>query len=365
MMLPRPADLNPARCWHGGMSPEVLLAAKLAWVLLLASGFLVHAGAIGAPLFGGFDVLAPGTVWLYRVLFVVAGLALVANQATRISAAVAGACVLLAPLQSIAAWRGHEWICGAILLLAALEMPGERPWLLRIQATLALLAVVLDRTDAIQWATPATLEGWRVDRDAPSLVRVLESALPTTWMHAFATWLVPLSAIALASGLWVQRWRGRAAWLACAWYLAGYLLVGETEAGFHALAGLVALLAFMEWPRQSLAAHWPRACGWPMWLRIALDHYDFDRKTDWPFPQNPDADLDVWIDGRHLPCRHGLAALLLTFPLFHMAVLAVAVVLLLALPQPWAAVAHACLGLWFLVFFAPTTFGHPRTPSSR
>ncbi len=360
MTFPRPADLNPARCWHGGMSPEVLLAAKLAWVLLLASGFLMHAGAAGAPVIPGLDVLAPGTSWMFRALFIVTGLALLTNQATRIAAVVAGACVLIAPLQSLAAWRAHEWICGAVLVLAGLETPGERPWLLRAQATIALLAVVLDRTDAIHWAAPATLEGWEVERDVPSLIRLLEDTLPAAWMHAGATWLVPLSALAIASGLWVPRLRSRAAWAACVWFLAGYLLVGATDAGFHALAGLVTLLAFLEWPRQSIAAHWPRACGWPMWLRIALDHYDFDQKTEWPFPENPDADPDVWIDGHLLPRRSGLAGLLLYFPLFHMSAFAAAVVVLLVLPQPWAALVHACLGLGLLAFFAPTTFTRAR-----
>jgi hypothetical protein len=39
-----------------------------------------------------------------------------------------------------------------------------------------------------------------------------------------------------------------------------------------------------------------------------------------------------------------------------MGVFVSAVVLLLVLPQPWAALAHACMALWLLAFFAPTTF---------
>lgn len=356
MNLPRPATLNPARVWRTGMNPEVLLAAKLAWVLLLCSGFLWRAGRPGAAMLDALDRLPHDADWVALVLFLVSGAALLMNQVTRTAAIVAGVCVLVTPLGSLAAWRGHEWICGAVLLLAGLESPGGRPWMLRAQATVGLLAVLLDRTGAIDWTARPTLEGWQVERDTPSLIVWLRGILPAGALHAFAAWIVPASALTVATALWIPRVRDRAIWWACAWLLCGYLLVATDEAGFFTLAMLIAMLAWLNWPRESLQAHWPRACGWPMWLRIALDHYDFDQKTEWPFPNNPDADLDVWVDGKHLVRREAIVALLLYFPLFHMSVFAVAIVLLRALPQPWAAVAHASIGLWLLAFFALPTF---------
>jgi hypothetical protein len=356
MSLPRPATLNPARVWRAGMDPEVLLAAKLAWLLLLCSGFLARAGRPGAAVVGVLDTLPHAAGWLVPALFLTAGAALLMNQLTRPAAIIAGVCVLITPLGSLAAWRGHEWIAGAVLLLAGLEHPGGRPWLLRVQATLGLLAVLLDQTGAIDWSARPSLEGWQIERDTPSLILWLRDHLPAGALHVFATWIVPASALGIAAALWLPRLRDRAIWWACAWLLTGYVLVATDEAAFFTLAMLITMLGWLNWPRESLKAHWPRACGWPMWLRIALDHYDFDQKTEWPFPSNPDADLDVWVDGKHLVRREAIVALLLYFPLFHMGVLVVAVVLLLTLPQPWAAVAHASIGLWLLVFFALPTF---------
>jgi len=360
MPLPRPATLNPARVWRAGMNPEVLLAAKLAFVLLVCSGFLVRVGRPGAAMTGLVEPLASLASGLLPALFLAAGAALLVNQFTRTAAVVAGACVLLTTLGSLAAWRSHEWICGAVLLLAGLDRPGGRPWLLRAQATLGLLVVLLDGTGAIDWTARASLEGWQVERDTPSLLLALRPVLPPAALHALAAWVVPASALAIATTLWIPRLRARAIWWACAWLLAGAVLVTTEGAAFFTLAMLVAMIPWLNWPRESLQAHWPRACGWPMWLRIALDHYDFDQKTEWPFPNNPDADLDVWVDGAHLVRREGVVALLLYFPLFHISVFAVCVLLLLALPQPWAAVAHASIGLWLLVFFALPTFARLR-----
>lgn len=364
MKLPKLSALNPARCWDAGMSPEVLIAAKLAWLLLVCGGFFARVGRPGAAMVSLFDGFPAGAGWLMPVLFAVSGLALLTNQAARTAAVVAGACALLTPLFSIAAWRSHEWICGAILLLAGLDKPGGTSLLVRAQATLCLGVVLFDQTGAVDWTTQATLEGWRVDRDSWSLLQSMRESLPAGMLGFAGSWLVPLSALVIATGLWIQSMRRIAVWCACAWLLVGYLVIGTDTAALFTLATLVAMLAFLDWPRSSIAAHWPRACGWPMWLRIALDHHDYDRRTEWPFPQNPDADLDVWIDGAHLTGRRGIAALLLYFPLFHMTVFSAVILLLLVLPQPWAMVAHVAIGVWLLAFFAPAAFGRPRTTTT-
>lgn len=356
MIAGRIASLNPARCWGSDTNPELALAAKLAWLLLLCGGFVSRAGLIDPATAQEFSLVPGGLAWMFRLVFVAAGVLLLTNQFTRIAAVLAGGCVVLGPWLSLASWRSHEWICGMILILVALETPGQRPWLLRAQATLCVLAVVADGMGRVDWSTHATLEGWAVDRDAPSLLGILRSALPPGLLQLLAAWGAPIASALLAVGLWIPRLRARAAWCTCAYLTAGYVLVGTEDAAYFTLAALVAMLSFLDWPRNRLAAHWPRACGWPMWLRIALDHYDFDQRTEWPFPQNPDADLEVWVDERHLGSRRAVAALLLYFPLFHVLVFAAALALLFALPQPWAAFAHACMGVWLLAFFALPTF---------
>lgn len=351
MKLPSPAALHPARCCRAGMNPEVLLAAKLAWLLLLCSGFLARAGRPGAAVAPVLEPLGAVSGWVLPVLFLVSGAALLTNQVTRFAAGAAGASVVLTTLGSLAAWRAHEWVCGALLVLAALERPGGRPWLLRAQATLALAMVALDHPGGMAWTTRATLEGWQVGVDTYSLLGALQEVLPAWMLQAVTGWILPATALAIAVGLWVRRLRALAAWCAGLWVVLGYVLMGSDASAWYGLAVLVGLLSFLAWPRQSLAAHWPRACGWPMWLRIALDHYDFDQQTEWPFPNNPDADLDVWVDGTHLTGRRAIGALLLYFPLFHASVFALAVVLLLIMPQPWAMAGHLVLAAAVLGFF--------------
>ena len=351
MRLPPPSTLNPARCCRAGMNPEVLLAAKLGWVLLVCTGFLARAGRQGAAVLAALEPLGAVSGWLLPAAFLVSGAALLTNQMTRAAAGIAGASVVLTMLGSLAAWRAHEWLCGAVLVLASLDTPGGRPWLLRAQATLALAVVVLDRPGNIDWTSRATLEGWEVGADTYSLLGALRAMGPAWLPELVAGWLMPATGLIAAAGLWLPRMRAPAAWAAALWLILAYMLTGTDESAWYGLGVLVAMLGFLEWPRQSLAAHWPRACGWPMWLRIALDHYDIDQQTEWPFPNNPDADLDVWVDGRHLVGRRAVGALLLYFPLFHASVFALAVVLLVILPQPWAMAGHGVLAGAALGFF--------------
>src|SRR5690606_15934257 len=89
-----------------------------------------------------------------------------------------------------------------------------------------------------------------------------------------AATIIVCSAITL--GMAIPRARRTAAWLAVFFYTLLYLVLGAAEVALFAGAVAIAQIAVIDWPRFVIVV-WPRSCGWPLWLRVALDRYDFER----------------------------------------------------------------------------------------
>ena len=53
-----------------------------------------------------------------------------------------------------------------------------------------------------------------------------------------------------------------------------------------------------------------------------LDRGDFERRTDWPRPPDPDAELEAWFDVRPVAGARAVQQLVLVFPAFYFAALA-------------------------------------------
>lgn len=313
------------------MPPNALLMAKLAWLLLVVGGFWIALRGPYVPVVGLLARL-PREPVLLSIAFWGAGLCLLGNRCVRPAAAVAGGVVLIAPFESLTTWHPYAWVCGCILILAALETTGDRPRFLRALLVLVHGAALLSATRPEGWAHSALAPAWLPGDYAGLLPRWFANLAgardPVALLHT-AT-LVGCTVIFL--GMLVPRLRAAAGWLALLFYTLLYVALGHAEVALFGGAVALAQIAILDWPRFVIVV-WPRSCGWPLSLRRVLDRADFERRTDWPRPPDPDAELEAWFDVRPVAGAHAVQQLVLVFPAFYFAVLTLLALSHMILPR--------------------------------
>jgi hypothetical protein len=300
------------------MHPQVLLAAKLMLVVLLSGGLSRPLESESAALFADAPAWLRGYAslgWVHTSLVVAAAGALLLNRLVRTAAVVVGLLGLGALAADVARFAPHLAFGSVVSIVAGLQPEGGRPWLVRAVTSFFLLSAS---------ATLALTPGW------------LGGGVPGSWVHmgiahlsavgavslfgdgfwTVVAWLLPAGGFAVAVGLLVPRTRTAAALALAIGLLLATCTLALAQAHALVIAIGVAALAYLDWPKGPIVVLWPRACGVPMWVRIALDRYDFDGRLDWPLPPDPDAILEVTLERRHYVESRALAALLLRFPVF-------------------------------------------------
>lgn len=341
---------NPLACGGTAMQPNALLMAKLFLVLLVATGFTRHLGAPLAPLWPAFDVLReiPAARFALPGLFCAAGALLLLNRFVRAASVTLGLLVLLVLVRSRPVFTAETWLAGSLLLLAGLQPRGDRPWLARGFVAFFYLAAAVSQLRVPGWTHGVVFAGWI----QAGLLHPVAEWFVSAWMAPAFAWSIVILEAALAVALMFPRSRKAAVFAGIALHLGTNLIFAGADLGGFSLAIGVAYLAFLDWPASEVSATWPRACGWPIWLRIALDRLDWDRHIDWPFPPDPDADLLVSYDGQYFFHWRALCRLLLASPVFLSGVFLLALAAQLLLPPVVAATEHAVLLIPLALFFA-------------
>jgi hypothetical protein len=211
----------------------------------------------------------------------------------------------------------------------------------------------LGALDGAGWINTALSQPWAEDEFLGALPRWLAGFLPEGVLASALRAGTVIICTAIPAGLCVPRLRRTAARLALVFYTLLYLALGSTEVVLFAGAIAIAQISCLKWPR-SIVVVWPRACGWPLVLRIALDRYDFEQRTDWPRPPDPDAELEVWFDQRHVTGPKAIISLLLFFPMSYFALLAVVAGIHAFLPRT-VAVSINCALVFALLGFSTYT----------
>jgi hypothetical protein len=330
------------------MRPDTLLMAKLSWLLLFASGYWY---SLRAPAVPGANLLGPvpgGSGWL-AAAFWIAGGCLLCNRQVRGACVVLGGVVLLAPFESIVVWHPFAWVCGGVLLLCALQAPGSESRFVRWFLVLVHCGAALGAIDGAGWITTALAPPWSEDQYLGALPRSITEFLPGHVLVPGLTWGTILVCIVVPIGLLVPRSRRAAAGLALWFYTLLYLTLGSTEVLLFGGAIAVAQISCLEWPRY-IKVVWPRACGWPLFLRVVVDRYDFEDRTDWPRPADPDAELEAWFDLRRVTGTRAVINLLLSFPAFYFIVLTMFAAVHALLPRVIAVSINGTLAMAILAF---------------
>lgn len=336
------------------MQPHTLLMAKLALVLLATGGAFAQLGRPFAPLIDGVEGLQD-VVWLapaLKILFGVAGLSLLLNRFVRLAAGLLGLLGLYSLASASPGYGIHLAVAAVVLILCALHAPREQPWLIRVFVISTLAMMALAKILTPEWMAGDIVRAWMEAGLAHPLATWLQTVMPGAWVPQAIALFMVAAEVSLAVTLVVPRTRRVALWALGAYLLATGLLVASPETGALAIALAIGSVSFIDWPKGSISVLWPRACGYPLWLRIALDRYDCDVRLDWPLPPDPDAFLEVDISGRHYEGSRALSVVLLHFPAFLASAFALVWVAHLAVPTPIAAVIHAMLIGPVLALFA-------------
>ncbi len=355
------APFHPLCCSGTAMQPQVLLMAKLALVVLVTDGVFLNLDASFAPLADVFDNLpgeSPALGLTLKALFIAAGATLLVNRFVRSAAMLLGILALYTQAASAPAYAAHLVVCGTLLILGALQPRSEQPWLVRALVSVSLLVVAIAQARGMPWLEGATIDSWVATGVAHPLLAWLRGSPGMAWISPAVAWIMLVAEAAIAVCILIPNTRRGACYGLVACLLAsGFTLASPDMQAFSISLGL-ASLAFLEWPRGAIAVLWPRACGFPLWLRIALDRYDFDGRLDWPLPPDPDAILEVDLDARHFEDARALAAVLMRFPAFLIAAFAVIWTAHLLLPPSAAAIANVVVIVPLVILFALRRLRH-------
>ncbi|BET68950.1 hypothetical protein ASA1KI_38680 [Opitutales bacterium ASA1] len=313
-----PSSLNPL-CFSGtAMHPQVLLAVKLMLVVLLSGGLWRPLDGSAATLFADTPtwLRAFATLgWLHTLLVVTAATALLLNRFVRTAAVVLGLLTLGALATDVARFSPHLALGGILSVAAGLQPEGGRPWLVRTITSFSLLLISAALALTPGWLGGGVAGSWIHLGVAHVAAAGAASLFGDPFWTLFA-WLLPTGGFAVAVALLVPGTRTAAAIVLAGGSLFTSFTIALPQAHALAITVGVAALTFIDWPKGPVVVLWPRACGVPMWVRIALDRYDFDGRLDWPLPPDPDAILEVTLERRHYVESRALAALLLRFPVF-------------------------------------------------
>jgi hypothetical protein len=268
--------------------------------------------------------------------------------------------VLLAPFESLGAWHPYAWLSGGVLLLCALQGNAEAPRFVRGFVVVVHVAALLAAWRNPGWIDQALAAPWNESDYLGSLPRLVDGWLPAGTLATTLRWITLGACVLIPAGLLVPGLQRAAAALAIAFYALVHLAVGGPEVALFTGALCIAQISFLEWPR-FIVVTWPRACGWPLWLRVALDRYDFEHRTDWPRPADPDGELEVSFDGQTVTGARAIANLVLRFPVFYFFMLASSAAALAVLPQRVGAPAMSALAFCLVGFSLVATFSHWRS----
>lgn len=358
-----PPGWNPLACSDTPMLPNTLLMAKLSVLILLADGFWRQLQGPFVPTPGIFPTIPEHAALTAAIHLVFFGLAacILFNRSVRPASASLGAFIILLQTASMTAFRGPDFLCGSLLLLAGLQGPRDEPVLIRWQVVLVHAVAAIEATRANDWGGTWVANRWIPEDFSNPVLLLVEMILPTGWFGTIASGFVVLAELGLVVAFLQPRFRKYAIWGGLILHTGIYAATGTTETAAFTAGLFVSYLSFLNWPKESVCALWPRSCGWPMWLRIALDRYDFDGRIDWPLPPDPNAELEVSYGNRHRTDARALRDLLLLFPAFYFCLFVFAAINQCVWPVAVSVTLNGTVAFGLLWFFSVSSFSGIRS----
>ncbi len=299
---------RPWRNTGTSMPPNTLLMCKLLVFLLTIHGFLGSIDDPHIPFIPWLDQFRewPG-LFKYSLLasYITFGAALFLNIRVRTAAIVLGSVVILYTLASKPDYRNHIFIVSCLLFLAGLHKPNEDSWLIKYQFAVMYLGAFLNKCIDSDWHNGAFMHFWMHGHLKNPFYETLSPLLPELWFATLLSWTVIVCELVLAALFFHPPWRKLGVWLALAMHLSFLIIVGRRPFGHFTEDILIAMLVFLNWPREAMVLTVRSSIMKP--LRLIFQWINWDSQFTLKHTFKPDSPwLTLEIDHH---ARHNMRAL--------------------------------------------------------
>lgn len=288
---------KPWRMSGTAMRPNVLLACKLLFLLLLSHGFYEKFRDPYLPFLPFLDAFRelPGLYpTVLATVFGVAGAALLLNWQVRRACVALGATVLLALLASKPLFQNHVFIVACLFFLCGLQDPDQDMWLLRLQFVVIYLGAAINKIASPDWWSGAFMHTWLHDDLSNPIYEALRGLLPGLSFAALVSWSVIASELVIVVLFLVRPWQKWAIASAVLMHTAFLALIGPGPFGYFTEDIFLGLLALATWPPA------PSSLGLPDGVRGLVARLqpliDWDRRFEATSLSKPEAH---WLELHH------------------------------------------------------------------
>jgi predicted DCC family thiol-disulfide oxidoreductase YuxK len=273
-----PAALTrPFRLSGLELPPQIVLLCRLLALTLLLTWHVRHIQTPFLPFLPGLDEL-PGEPfqWMLQAAVVLGSLALLFSTRLRLAALVTGGALLLAVVSSRAYYGNNEAFTALLLLLAA---AGDVR-LLRWQVAILYFGAGLNKVFDPDWHSGQFFHHWAGTRLENPLYLWAAPLLPPLVLGKIFCWATIGVELALSGMMLFRRWAWPAIWLSALFQCGLLLFTGQTFTLFF-FATQIALLAFVEWPKERITVIWDGECGFCAQTKDRINRFDGDGIFDW------------------------------------------------------------------------------------
>lgn len=298
------------------LPPNLLLAAKLLVVALVAKGYAAGLPEVFLPFLAPLERLDP-VVFRHCLqgAFAAAAVALFLHHQVRAAAVVLGLVLLAGVLASKPQYRNATVYAGCVLLLIGLHTPGRSPWLLRAQIALLYLGAGMNKLLDPDWRSGQYMEHWLVRVLTNPYYEEMTTWLPPGRLSLALGWTAILVELFVGAAILARPTRPAAIWTAATLHLAT-LLMTHQDFGIFLIAILASFLAAIDWPRSVTVSAASARAGTRL-VRALAARLDLDGLVRWEDAPTPTDRLVVCGERGEqwrLTGLEALARLLLLFP---------------------------------------------------
>jgi predicted DCC family thiol-disulfide oxidoreductase YuxK len=276
MALPA-ALTRPFRLQGADLEPRLVLLCRLLALTLL---FTWHVQYLQTPFLSFVPFLEelPGVAFqrTLQVTVVAGSLAMLFGARIRLAAFLTGAALLLAVLSSRTYFGNNKTFTALLLLLAAV---GDAR-LLRWQVAILYFGAGLNKAFDPDWHSGQFFDHWAAERLRNAFYLWAAPLLPPLVLGKLFCGMTIAVELALAGLMLFRRWAWPAVWISALFQCGLVLFTGQTFTLFF-FASQIALLAFVEWPKEPITVIWDGECGFCAQARDRISQFDPDGLFNW------------------------------------------------------------------------------------
>jgi hypothetical protein len=189
----------------------------------------------------------PWTGRALRIVFTLAGAALLLNRWVRGCCIVLGCTFLFATLLSKYYYRNAKVFVGLLFFLIGLQDRGRPPVLIWWQLAVMYFGAGLNKFLELDWRTGHYFDYFLSVLHPAKGYFLVKDLLPGIWVARLMCWSIFVAELAAAAMFLFRRTRPAAVWTAAGVHAGAAILV-EGDYGIFLTAVLVSYLAFLPWP---------------------------------------------------------------------------------------------------------------------